>query len=124
MDLFEIINDITFNKKYNFNEKSYPQYIINKFLSMRKDTLYFANEMNKYDLDKQLQYDFYFYSIPKKKRFFKYTKYDAEENIKIVSDYFKVRIDVARRYLNFLSNEELQKIKDSFNKGGINKPKK
>jgi Bacteriophage clamp loader A subunit len=115
-NLYELINAINF-KKDKFedvtSEKSYPPYIVNRFLMQDVGTVLAANEMNKNSkLDKQLQYDFLKAIIPKGKRFTKHIKKEAiqEENSLILAKYYGVNLRRALEYLKLTSDKDLEKI--------------
>jgi len=123
MTPFDIINTINNKTKLEWDEvteKTYSPFIINRGLSFNMQTVLFANMMNQYpQLEKRMQYDFYFNGIPKGKRFDKWQKkLDAEKNVKLLQDFFDINIDRATEALKLLSNEQLDMIKQKMNKGG------
>lgn len=94
-------------------EKEYQSFVVNRGLSLFPETVMYANEMNKlYQLDKKLQYDFYLYGIPKRKRFAKWPKKQADENLKAVMEFYKYNVDKARAALRILTDDQLKEIKD------------
>lgn len=121
---FDFIGNFSSKEKYllesELDEKDYNPFIINRGLSFMSDTVLFANEMNRYwQLDKKLQHDFYHYGIPKGKRFGKWIKKDEENDlVLLISDYFCINKTIAERYIDLLSEEQIQTIKDKMNKGG------
>ena len=73
MSPFDYLNAINYTKKDimvdDFAEKEYNPFIVNRGLSYFKDTVLYANEMNKnHTLDHRLQFDFLINIIRKKKR--------------------------------------------------------
>ena len=104
-NLFEILKEVT-GKNNNFiydNNDSYPSFMINKYLSMDKRTIFFANEMNKnHFLRHRLQFDFYKYGIPKQKIFFKYVKNNKDKQIEEISAKLNIRQEVIKDYLKIL----------------------
>lgn len=97
-------------------EKSYPAYLINKTLSYQPDTVLAANEMNRlFFLDPKLQYDFLFYIIPKKKRFFKWEKGAKNEKINMIKEAFSYSNEKAEDVVDLIEEDQL---KLYFNKGG------
>ena len=103
----------------------YPPFIINKGMAQAIDTIMFANEMNKRPwLDEMLQYKFLLGSVSKKKRYNKWVKAEPEanqEDITMVSNYYKVNEMIASSYITLLKPDELEKIRSSFFKGGDGK---
>mgnify|MGYP000153211767 CR=1 FL=1 len=95
-DLKDYLNSINYKKNNlmvedgdEFWEKKYPAHIVNKCLWGFADTVLFANEMNGlHHMDKKLQYDFYLYGLPKKKRFSPWMKASKIENLDLVKEYF------------------------------------
>ena len=56
-------------------ESNYSPYMVNKIFSMYKDTILYANEMNKLPhLDNKMQYDYLLNIIRSKKRFTSWPK--------------------------------------------------
>jgi len=95
------------------SEKGYEPFLTNRNFSLFPETVMYANEMNKlYQLDKKLQYDFYLYGIPKRKRFAKWPKKQADENLKAVMEFYKYNVDKARAALRILTDDQLKEIKD------------
>ena len=73
------------------SEKEYPSFVVNKCLSYFPDTIHYANVMNKYNymLDNKIQYEFYLYSIRKRKRFSPWIKKENDENLEAVKEYYE-----------------------------------
>lgn len=99
-------------------EKGYVPYITNKTLSYFTDTLLYANEMNRYHfLDNKLQYEFYLNSIRKKKRFAKWAKADNNDELNMISEYYKISLPKAKDALKILSPEQKQDIRNKLEQG-------
>ena len=63
------------NKKYPNNLLGYNSFLTNLGFSQRQETTLYANEMNKYaELPEEAQFDFYYYSLPKRNYFAKWAK--------------------------------------------------
>ena len=90
-ELKDWLNSINFNKDNLIEEdpeaiSSYPPYIVNRCLSGHLDTVLFANEMNKYsNLDKDMQYSFFLYTLRKRKRFSPWLKKEQVDDLDPVS---------------------------------------
>ena len=89
-ELKDWLNSVNFNKD-NLIENdpesisSYPPYIVNRCLSGHLDTVLFANEMNRYNnLDKDMQYSFFLYTLRKRKRFSPWLKKEQVEDLDLV----------------------------------------
>lgn len=124
MSPFEFVNAISDNKKNLFEDpqahKDYSSFLINKSLSYFPDTVLYVNEMNRrYDIDKDWQFFFLLNSIPKRKRFSKWAKKEAEPKyLKEVMEYYGYSITKAKEALRVLTDEQLTMIEEKLNKGG------
>ena len=124
--LSSYLNAITFTKEKLLDtddltwEKKYPPFIINKCLSMHYDCIASANEMNGYHfLDKKIQFHFLINSIRKKKRFGgKWLSQTKLKNLEYVKEYYGYSNEKARRALNILTEQQIDFIKETLNKGG------
>jgi len=124
---FDYVNSIT-HKKNNMMresendtlaEKDYNPWIVNKALSYFPDTVLHANLLNMYHhLENRPQYEFLLNSVRSKKRFSKWAKTDEDSDIDVICEYYKCNKLVAREYLNLLTVENLQYIKEKCSKGG------
>tara|TARA_B110000285_G_scaffold22930_1_gene22153 strand:+ start:3123 stop:3524 length:402 start_codon:yes stop_codon:yes gene_type:complete len=127
--LSSYLNAITFTKEKLLDtddltwEKKYPPFIINKCLSMHYDCIASANEMNGYHfLDKKIQFHFLINSIRKKKRFGgKWLSQTKLKNLECVKEYYGYSNEKARQALNILTEQQIDVIKETLNKGGRTK---
>tara|TARA_B110000503_G_scaffold98272_1_gene147317 strand:+ start:371 stop:766 length:396 start_codon:yes stop_codon:yes gene_type:complete len=125
-ELKDYLNAITFTKEKLLDtddltwEKKYPPFIINKCLSMHYDCIASANEMNGYHfLDKKIQFHFLINSIRKKKRFGgKWLSQTKLKNLEYVKEYYGYSNEKARQALNILTEQQIDVIKETLNKGG------
>ncbi|MGA1706370.1 MAG: DNA polymerase clamp loader subunit A [Candidatus Nanopelagicaceae bacterium] len=124
LSIFDILNDISHNKKCVLNESNHSQYnsyMINRWLSMNIETIMYAQEMNcNSHLPKDMQYDYHFYAIKKQKRFFKYIKHHKQDLIDLISEYHSCSEKKAKEMLNLFSEDDISYMKDKLNKGGKN----
>jgi len=118
MNLFDILNAISFNKRDltkqpDFN-KEYNPFMINRFLSMDPETLMIAEYVDglSQQIPKDLQFEYYKQFIPKKKRFFKYLKKKskADKNLKLIKEHFQCNEKLAQEYICAMTKEELKTI--------------
>ena len=79
--LFDHINQITAIQNPNYweeisveDKKSFSNYMINRFLSMKPEWIELVNELQKYNLQPKELYKLYTNILPKGKRWLKYTK--------------------------------------------------
>lgn len=125
-ELFPTINSINDKKEYLMRDavdkKEYNPWMVNRGLSNFMDTVFFANEINKYySLDKDMQYDFLFYGVPKGKRFSKWEKQSIEADVKLIMKAYSINRARAEEYLKLTSPEQVQEIRTAMNPGGKSK---
>ena len=123
MNPFEYLKAINETKKDimvdDVAEKQYNPFIINRGLSFFKDTILYANEMNRYtNIDSKLQYDFLRTLIRKRKRFSKWTKEDKNSDIDLIKEYYGYSKEKAFQVLPLLSKDQLAHISKKLSKGG------
>lgn len=119
--LSDILNSINQTKENLFDagklsEKEYVPFVINKCLSYFPDTIFYANRINQlHFLDKKMQYDYYLYSITKKKRFSKWIKADQNADVEMIKEIYGYSDARAREVMDLLPIETLR---DLSQKGG------
>ena len=84
-NLFDHISAITSQQNPNYwdeisdvDKKSWSNYMVNRFLSMKMEWIEFVNEVQKYPLKPKELYKVYIDILPKKKQWLKYIKGDKE----------------------------------------------
>ena len=84
-NLFDHINAITSQQHSNYwddisdeDKKSWSNYMVNRFLSMKMEWIEFVNEVQKYPLKPKELYKVYIDILPKKQQWLKYIKGDKE----------------------------------------------
>lgn len=102
-------------------EDAYVPFIVNRFFSLHTDSLMYANKMNQYAfLPSEIQYDFYRLGLRNRNRFSKWPKAIKEtDEEKMIQDYFGYSRSKAVEALKVLTEEQIQKIKESADKGGV-----
>lgn len=128
---FDFIRDITLDKKNLLEsniatEKEYKAYIINIGLSLYYDTIMYANLMNmNYNLPSNMQHDFYFNVIHKKKRWSKWHKKLDKflDAYKICKNYYKINNRRAEEVSDILTDRQLNELDRRLIKGGVNRKK-
>lgn len=123
-DLFkEIIPSILQTKKYALlteqDEKSYPAFMVNRALSYHRDTVLFANEVNRYpNLDNKLKYDFLINIVRAAKRpYSKWHKKASDGDLDVIKEYYGYSDAKAAEVLKILSNDQIAEIKLQLYKG-------
>lgn len=120
MNLFDIVNDISYKKEYVFDEDIYNAYITNLAFSMYMDTIFIANEANKLtNLDAKLQHDYLFNIVYAKKRWAKWPKKVFNEDLSCIMEYYKYSIDKAKSVISLLSDDQLAQIKQELTQDGM-----
>jgi hypothetical protein len=123
MNPFDYVNSINSNKKDimvdDESEKGYVPFIINRQLSYFADTVFFANEMNRYHLiDNKLQFHFLLNITRKRKRFAKWSKPEEHIDLEAVKEYYGYSNEKARSSLTLLTPNQLTSIRNKVYKGG------
>jgi hypothetical protein len=126
LTLMEILKEITYHKSdLNFDDpevfKAYDIFIINKFLSSIEYLLPFVDMINKPGVDKRDHYLYFKSIIPKSTyplRFIKREVDDTQnENIKYLCQYLEIGQREAKEYLQFLSPEQIEKLRSIYRYG-------
>ena len=101
--------------------KQYPSFMVNRGLSFFIDTILIANEMNSHPgLSPKMQYDFYYHSIRKKKRFSKWHKKPKDsKDIELVKKAYNYNRERAEEALELLTKEDLKRLSEYMNTGGV-----
>lgn len=122
MTPFEVVTLLNEKKDHEKEEVllGYNPWVINIALSNHRETVFFANEMNKYyDLTKEQQYNFYWHGIPKGKRFGKWNrKSESSEMINILMDFYCINRRTAEQYLSLMTDDEQEKLLKKTMRGG------
>lgn len=123
MELKDWLNSIYFSKKNLLEEidnpNQYPAFIVNRMLSGNIDTALFASELNeRFTMDKDMQYKFLLYAVPKRKRFSNYLKKNSLEDLELVKSYYGYNTEKALDALRLLSKEQIDYIREELNTGG------
>jgi hypothetical protein len=126
MNPFEYLNSINYSKENimvdDIAEKAYNPFMTNRSLSYFQDTVFFANEMNRYHhLDKKLQFSFLINIIRKRKRFSKWIKPELDSDVDVVKEYYGYSNEKARQALTLLSPSQIEELRKKVSKGGTRK---
>ena len=122
-ELKDWLNSINFTKENLIEDpdmiSSYPPYIINRCLSGHLDTVLFANEMNKYsNIDKDMQYSFFLYTLRKRKRFSPWLKKEQVDDLDLVKKHYGYSNEKAKVAVNLLTKTQLEYIRNKNDMGG------
>lgn len=106
------------DKKINLRNEliGYTPFMINRIYSQYRESILIANELNKYNLDHDLHYDFYFNAIPKKNRFAKWGKSEYDEKlVKQIIEYYNIN---KRKAIELIDLVDKESIRDGLYRGG------
>lgn len=132
MNLGEALNSINFTKvnlirnpdgTINQHEaKSFPAYVVLRSLSYHTDCVPYVAFLNQlmtkeHNMSLAMQYEFLLYSIPKGKRFSKWTKPKTQEALDLIMKYNSVSHDVAKGYLRLMTETQIDELLNA--KGGL-----
>jgi len=122
-NLFDHIKQITNvqNPKYwdsldEGDKKTWSNYMVHRFLSMKEDWIQVVNELQKYwELKPKNVYQFYIDIIPKGRTFLKYVKSKKKSKVEKwamehLVDYFQCSTREIEEYLNILTKEQVTSI--------------
>lgn len=128
MNPFDYVSAINSTKENimvdDLAEKTYDSFLTNRALSYFKDTVLYANEMNRYhQIDSRLQFDFLINIVRKGKRFSKWAKAENPDDLNVVKEYYGYSNEKARQALLLLSDEEINELKNKVFKGGRTRKK-
>ena len=121
--LFDHIKQITSVQDENYwdkisdaDKKTWSNYMVHRFLSMKEEWIQVVNELQKYwELAPKNVYQFYIDIIPKGRTFLKYTKSKKKSKIEKwamehLVDYFQCSTREVEDYLNILTKEQVTTI--------------
>jgi hypothetical protein len=116
--LFEHLNNISLDKEELTEEQmsSYTPYLINRFVSMVDCYLPVVNEINMYDLPKDVHCQFMKSFLPKRKQYFKYIKETKEDSYEreCIETYFECGPNDSKEMMKLMSKSEIDFIVNKF----------
>lgn len=127
MNVFEFVNSINHNKNDlmsntendDASEEFYVPFVVNRSLSYFIDTVLYSNEINKFDIDKKLQYHYLLNSVRPAKRFAKWVKAEVE-HLEDIKQYYGYSTEKAKQALSVLTTEQVCLIQQKLQRGGMN----
>lgn len=104
-------------------EADYNPWLANLALSQYEDCILLANVTNQYyNLPKRAQYELLLAMVrPKKRTFRKWAKPSNSDDLDLICDVYQCNKSVAHEYLQLLSSEQLDVLRQSRMTGGRNK---
>lgn len=113
IDPWEVIKDLSQKKERLINEDNadeYNPFLTNLAFSRYMDTVFYANEMNRYpNIPNLAQHDYYFNLVKKRKRYTPWAKRDLERK-QAVAEYFNYSIAKAIEIMPLLNNKQIDMI--------------
>ena len=116
--LFDHIREVTAVQKVDYfdtlsvdDKKSWSNYMVNRFLSMKMEWVELVNELQKYKLEPKELYKLYINILPKGKQWLRYTKgkkvmKHPEWVVEIITKYHEVSIKEANEYIDIYYSSE------------------
>ena len=120
--LFDHINHITSTQSKDYwntltesDKKTWSNYMINRFLSMKMEWTDFVNEIQKLKLDPCMLYLVYSNVLPKGKQYLKYIKKKKQTNfntevVQKISEYFECSKSESEDYLKLLTKKQIREL--------------
>lgn len=119
ISFFDFLNAINSKSNTCLDIGAYVPFMVNRGLSYHMDTVLFANEMNqRAATPDDMQYKFYLETVRKGKRFSKWAKPEADENLAAIMETFKCNRTRATEIEALLNTSQLNAVKELLSKGG------
>jgi hypothetical protein len=127
--LSEFMNSINVTKENLMltpeDTKAYPAFVVARSLSYHRSCIDLVALLNDKNVsDAQMHYDFLIGTIPRGKKFAKWSKPEKFEHIELVCKHYHCSSKVAVEYLNLMSQEEIDALVKMYDTGGDEKIKK
>lgn len=121
-DLFDHLRNLTQDKvEFDINNdlqaKSYDPYITNRFISMSELHIKIVNNINKYEVPKDVHYRYFFQKLPKRQHYFKYQKgkNEVDKNTReLLCEYYHCANGELEHHLQVLTPEQIKTIVDLY----------
>lgn len=133
VDLFSWCDSVSWHKQdmmNELNEKSYDIFMVQRTLGMNEGFVQAMDMASSFDFtDKHMHYQFLrnFLEKPRRKPFSKFVKVQKpSEELMLVSDYYNINVEVAKTYMNRLTEEDFERMRESLypDLGGAGKREK
>ena len=119
---FVYADAVSFTKKEIIDtpadEAGYLPFMVNKAMSYHHDSIMAANAMNMNGhVDNKMQFDYLLYTLPKRKRFAKWSKPDKDIDIAAIMEYYSYNRRKVEQVLGVLSQDQIKLIHARIYKG-------
>lgn len=101
--------------------KAYPAFVVARSLSYHRNCIHLVQMLNQMNVDNRMHYDFLLNTIPRGKKFAPWAKPVKVEHVDDVARYYGCSKKVAMEYIELLSDEDLERIRSTFDEGGVKK---
>lgn len=113
---FDLLKNINYTKEWVDVEDrgiDYSKFLINRTLSYGRDTIMYANEMNRLpNIDDQMHFDYFINILRKSKRFNKGFDRKKDDLIKVIMNYYNYTYQKANEIMPLLSDEQIETMKN------------
>lgn len=126
MSPFEIADNIFLKQgRLDAVEAGYDIWMMNKIAANNKDTVFFADAVNRFpSLTRQMSYVFYYEGVDKGKRFGKWYKSTKDDDVALLCNAYNVNKCRAAQYLKVIGQEGMAVVRAEMDKGGKGASKK
>lgn len=119
LGLFDYFDIVSNSKKKLSDEElgAYSPFMINRLVSMCDIYLGIANEINQYQVPKDIHFEFWKAFLPKRKMYNKYIKSKSEGNdheLECLAKYYDIGKKEAKLYFDTLTKEQTKSIVDKY----------
>jgi hypothetical protein len=104
---FKILNEISEHKEIS-NISNYNSFLGRRFFSNFVETIFYANEANKFNIASEMEIDFFKNSIKPKKRFSKWYKSEKSKNIELIISYYDCSYNKAKEIQKIITKEQIK----------------
>jgi len=129
LSIFEHLNNLTTGKVAwdegnDEQTKGYSPYIVSRWISMCEFYIPVVEAMNRYNIPKDVHYNYFLDSLPKRKQYFKYHKKPKSEDMSAedkgyLYDYFEIGPRQLGEYLEIIPDEEISSILSMYKDSGV-----
>lgn len=111
MSPFDIINALKAKKNLDWSEvgADYNPWLVNQAFSFGMQTILLANEINKYKMDPEWQYEFYKHTVQKGAKT-TWIKSSKDKPLEVIQAYYNVSINKAKEIALILTDEQIEQI--------------
>ena len=119
IEIFHFLKSLTWTKEdlssHPLFNKSYNQFMINRYLSMTSDIkcIILAMYLTTKEMSKLEHYKFLLYELPKKQIYFKYQKGGIQEDKKLINALkkcYNISTEKCLEFVNFLKENQINEI--------------